>query len=319
MMKAGPGNAPGNTKEIAALRRRILGWYGRNGRSFLWRRTTDPYTILVSEIMLQQTQASRVEEKLPVFLKKYPTLRTLAKSTKGDVVRAWRGMGYNNRAVRLRDLARAVLDRHRGRLPSDPAQLDRLPGIGRYTAHAVACFAFRQNVPVVDVNIHRTLSRIFWRMKDLSERKNPGTVWSLAERILPDDAWSWNQSVMELGSTVCTAAKPACIRCPVRRYCASSHLERIRSRRSGEVRRGKSEPSYGGIPRRLWRGRLVEALRDIGDGRSISLDDLGKAIKPGFRPRELRWLTGLVDRLADDGVVRTLRTSGRLRVALSAE
>src|SRR5712692_353764 len=122
--------------------------------------------------MLQQTQAARVEQKLPVFLMKFPTLRALANSTKGDVVRAWSGMGYNNRAVRLRDLAKAVDELHHGALPADPGPLDQLPGIGRYTAHAIACFAFRRNVPVVDVNIHRLFSRLFWRMKDPSGRKN---------------------------------------------------------------------------------------------------------------------------------------------------
>jgi A/G-specific adenine glycosylase len=311
--------APDNAKSAAAVRRRILQWYRRNGRSFLWRHTTDPYTILLSEIMLQQTQAARVEEKLPAFLKEFPTLRKLAKSTTADVVRAWRGMGYNNRAVRLRDLARAVIERHRGTLPDDPAQLDALPGIGRYTAHAVACFAFRKQVPVVDVNIHRLFSRLFWRMKDPSGKQSPNAIWDLAERILPDDAWTWNQSVMELGSTICTAGKPGCSRCPVREYCPSVHLENARLPRAHALQPRKPEPSYDGIPRRLWRGRMVEALRNAKAGRSMSLQDLGKAIKPDFNPRELVWLTGLVDRLAEDGIVTASRSPGKIRIALSPE
>jgi A/G-specific adenine glycosylase len=311
--------APDSPKNVAGLRRRILQWYRRNGRAFLWRRTDDPYTILVSEIMLQQTQAARVEEKLPAFLKEFPTLKRLARSTKGDVLRAWRGMGYNNRAVRLRDLARSVLEQHQGRLPEEPELLDRLPGIGRYTAHAIACFAFRKRVPVVDVNILRLFSRLFWRMKDHSERKNLDEVWELAGRIVPDDAWSWNQSVMELGSTICTAAKPDCARCPVKEFCASVHLEKERPARAIGSRREKPEPSYKGIPRRLWRGRMVEALRNVREGRSISLDDLGKAIKPDFSAHEADWLTELVNRLAEDGVVRTAGSPGKLRVALSAE
>lgn len=312
---------PASAKSAGPLRRRILPWYRRNGRSFLWRRTTDPYTILVSEIMLQQTQAARVEAKLPPFLREFPTLQALAESTKGDVIRAWRGMGYNNRAVRLRDLARTVVERHRGRLPRDPESLERLPGIGRYTAHAVACFAFRRNVPVVDVNVHRLFSRMFWRMKDPSDRKDRETVWKTAGRILPDDAWSWNQSVIELGATVCTAARPGCIRCPVSRHCSSAHLAHNRSSRAtaGRLHPKKSEPSYSGIPRRLWRGRLVEALRNVSAGRSMSLSELGRAIKPDFNARELRWLTGLVDRLANEGIVRILSTSGSMRVALSTE
>src|SRR5262249_21291479 len=141
--------------KIALLRRRIIRWYRAEGRNFLWRTTSDPYTILLSEIMLQQTQAARVVEKLPAFLEQFPSLQSLAVAGKSDVIRAWRGLGYNNRAIRLRDLARTVAESHAGKLPEDPADLDQLPGIGRYTANAVACFAFRRRVPVVEVNVLR--------------------------------------------------------------------------------------------------------------------------------------------------------------------
>src|SRR5260221_35385 len=267
---------PANGKATALLRRRIIGWYRREGRSFLWRTATDPYTILLSEIMLQQTQAARVEEKLPVFLGKFPSLRSLADSGKPEVIRAWRGLGYNNRAVRLRELAMAVVADHGGRVPDEPSQLEQLPGIGRYTANAVACFAFRRRVPIVEVNVHRVFSRLFWRMKSTSDRKDLNTVWETAKRILPRDAWTWNQSVIELGATVCTASRPGCIRCPVRSYCSSSHLATTRAvrRRPGTIRRNRPEPAYEGVPRRLWRGRGVEALRDEADRRSVDVDVL---------------------------------------------
>jgi A/G-specific adenine glycosylase len=312
---------PSNSKATALLRRRIIGWYRREGRSFLWRTTTDPYTILLSEIMLQQTQAARVEEKLPAFLGKFPSFRSLADSGKPEVIRAWRGLGYNNRAVRLRELAMSVVNDYGGRLPDDPSRLEELPGIGRYTANAVACFAFRRRVPIVEVNVHRVFSRVFWRMKGASDRKDLATVWEKAKSILPRDAWTWNQSVIELGATVCTASRPGCIRCPVRSYCSSSHLaiENAARQRPRTIHRSKPEPAYAGVPRRLWRGRVVEALRGVGDGQSVHVDVLGKRIKPDFGVRDRQWLNGLVDRLADDGIVRTLRNKRGLRVSLSAE
>ena len=128
-----------------SLHRRVLAWYGEHRRELRWRRTTDPYEILVSEVMLQQTQVSRVREKLPQFLRTYPTLRRLARATNAEVIRAWRGMGYNHRALRLRDAARAVLRDHHGKIPADAEALQRLPGVGRYTAHAVLCFADRKS------------------------------------------------------------------------------------------------------------------------------------------------------------------------------
>jgi A/G-specific adenine glycosylase len=193
----------------------------------------------------------------------------------------------------------------------------------------VACFAYRRRVPVVDVNVHRLFSRLFWRMKDRSARKDLDTIWDIAKDVLPENAWAWNQSIIELGATICTAAKPACDRCPVKEYCASSHLAVHLAARSANGRSKRtaakptrvrnSEPLYDGVPRRLWRGRLVQVLRTVQKTRSLSLNDLGKALKPGFHVSEMEWLRGLVDRLASDGVVRTLKRSGDLRVALPVE
>lgn len=310
-----------NLKKVQAIQRRISLWYAKNSRSFIWRETRDPYTILVSEIMLQQTQTSRIQEKLPLFLKQFPTLRALAESPRGDVVRAWQGIGYNNRAVHLHDLARSVLQNYDGQLPRKIEQLEVLPGIGQYTSHAVACFAFRQHVPVVDVNIHRVLSRIFWKMKNFSDRQDQATAWKVAEKVLPEDAYSWNQAVMDLGAVVCTAAKPLCGHCPVKNYCASAHLEHGSMRRvpAPQSRKRKPEPSYDGIPRRLWRGRIVQALRNAERDRPLAVAELAKAIKPDFRASELPWLIRVVDRLAEDGVVYKVGVHKKLRVSLSAE
>ncbi|OLD79846.1 MAG: hypothetical protein AUI33_02305 [Ignavibacteria bacterium 13_1_40CM_2_61_4] len=313
--------ASNNLKKAQSIRRRLSLWYAKNRRSFIWRDTHDPYTILVSEIMLQQTQTSRIQEKLPQFLKQFPTLRALAESPRGKVIRAWQGIGYNNRAVRLHELAQLVLQKYNGRLPRKIEQLETLPGIGPYTSHAVASFAFGEHVPVVDVNIHRVLSRIFWKMKNFSDRRARALVCKMAARVLPEDSYSWNQAVMDLGSTICRAAKPLCGQCPVRDYCASAHLEytsvhRVSARRSRER---KPEPSYNGIPRRLWRGRIVEALRNVERDRPLAVTELGRAIKPDFRTSELPWLIRVVDRLAKDGVLYRVGVNKNLRVSLSPE
>jgi len=298
-------------KKVTALHRKILKWYENNRRPLLWRTTTDPYTILVSEIMLQQTQTSRVQEKLPLFLKKFPTLQKLASATKADVIRAWQGLGYNNRAIRLRELARVVVNDYQERLPSDIEKLQQLPGIGRYTAHAVVCFAFKKKVPVVDVNTQRVFSRIFWKMLDSSQMKGPDEVWHLAEKVLPRDVYPWNQALMDLGAVICTARHPLCTRCPVAELCSSRNWM---IQHTGDLRRSnspkeKSEPTYDGIPQRIWRGRIVEVLRNVNGKGSISMPYLGKAIKQTFTKRELLWLEDLVQMLQKDGIVERIKNN----------
>ncbi len=300
------------------LRRRIPAWYRQHRRNFPWRSTRDPYKVLVSEIMLQQTQAPRVAEKFPGFLRLFPTLNALATAPRGSVIRAWRGMGYNNRAVRLRDLARTVAADHGGTVPSSVADLRRLPGVGPYTAHAVACFAFARRVPVVDTNIRRLFSRLFWTMADENARKAEEDIWALAGKILPRDAYTWNQALMEFGATICTARSPSCGACPVAEHCRSRGVRRGKGRRPEHPRRRKQgEPSYDGLPVRIWRGRIVERLRDL-DGRgAISLPALGRAAKSNFRERDLRWLTELIGDLSRDQLVETFTTQGTLHVRLS--
>jgi A/G-specific adenine glycosylase len=302
------------------VRQRITGWYKKRKRILQWRFTTDPYEILVSEIMLQQTQVSRVKMKLPLFLKRFPDFSTLASAPKSDVVRAWKGMGYNNRAVRLHEIAKIITAQHGGTLPEDIEELKQLPGIGEYTSHAVACFAFRRRVPVVDVNIRRVLSRIFEKMKSPGENLNDKELWLMAKNILPRDAYTWNQALMDFGATVCTARKPLCSDCPVNDLCLSmKYLARPEKMRPGKKSQKNPEPHYAGIPRRFWRGRIVEALRNLNGKQSASLHDLGKRIKEDFHKREIPWLADIVARLNKDGVV-SLRTKGTsVRVMLSHE
>jgi A/G-specific adenine glycosylase len=200
------------TKSTQAFTRKLLRWYGQHARDLPWRRTRDPYRVIVSEFMLQQTQVSRVSEFYPRFLKRFPTVYDLAKAKPKAVREAWDGLGYYARATNLHALARVVSKTMNGKLPDDLQELDELPGVGRYTAGAVACFAYEKPVPAVDTNVKRVLERVF-RTKD---------VWGLAAAIVPKDgkrAWRFNQAIMELGALVCTARKPRCPGCPVRNEC----------------------------------------------------------------------------------------------------
>ena len=192
--------------------RKLLAWYKRNARVLPWRQTRNPYAILVSEFMLQQTQVSRVLDYYPRFLKRFPTMNALARARPKAVREAWEGLGYYARARNLHKLAREVTRRHDGTLPDQPEQLRTLPGVGRYTAGAVACFAYEKPVATVDTNVRRVLERVFGA-KD---------VWTLAGQIVPkhgERAWRFNQALMELGALVCTARKPKCPECPIRNDC----------------------------------------------------------------------------------------------------
>lgn len=198
------------------FRRRLLRWFRAHGRDLPWRRTRDPYAILVSEFMLQQTQVSRVLEYWPRFLEQFPALPALASAPPASVREAWDGLGYYRRAANLQALARTVVS-NGGVLPDDPAQLRRLPGVGRYTAGAVASFAFERRTAAVDTNVARVLRRAFH-----PRRANEATLWATAEALLPRrgrDAWTFNQAIMELGALVCTARVMRCDMCPVRRAC----------------------------------------------------------------------------------------------------
>jgi A/G-specific adenine glycosylase len=268
--------------------------------------------------MLQQTQVSRVQEKLPGFLKKFPTFTALARATTSDVVRAWQGMGYNSRAVRLQNLARTVRDEYAGNLPETIDGLKSLPGIGPYTAHAVSCFAMMKPVPLVDVNIRRVFSRIFWKMQNLSGLRAEREIWVLAKEVLAQNAYVWNQALMDLGATICTSRKPLCAYCPAARQCASRGLGRLRALgRSAPARR--PEPMYDGIPQRIWRGKIVQKLRALDGMQSVSMQRLGKSIRQNFRRSELPWLTSVVDLLRNDGLVAVRHTPRTMYVSLRHE
>ena len=213
---AKPASAPGFT-------RRLLAWFDRHGRDLPWRRTRDPYRVLVSEFMLQQTQVSRVTEYYPRFLERFPTVEHLARAKQSAVMEEWEGLGYYARAANLHALARVVSKDLSGAVPSNPDDLIKLPGVGRYTAGAVATFAYEQPVAAVDTNVARVIRRAFLRERGAgSSTSRAKTIWRLAAAIVPKNgkrAWKFNQAIMELGALVCVARKPKCPECPVRKDC----------------------------------------------------------------------------------------------------
>ncbi len=204
------------------FRRRLLAWFRRHGRDLPWRRTRDPYHIVVSEFMLQQTQVSRVVGYYDRFLQRHPTIESLASASPGAVRESWEGLGYYRRAANLQRLAQAVMQELGGRIPSDPEKLRRLPGVGRYTAGAIASFAFERSTAAVDTNVARVLQRVFHPR--LQGPRASRTLWNTAEQIVPrrgKSAWLFNQALMELGALVCTAREARCGVCPVRQVCKS--------------------------------------------------------------------------------------------------
>lgn len=202
-------------------------WFRANGRDLPWRKTRDPYHILISELMLQQTQVSRVVPKYAEFLATFPTLHDVARARPKRVTEAWAGLGYYARARNLHALARTVTDRGRdasGTLPSDAAALRALPGVGAYTAGAVSSFAYERRAELVDTNVARVLKRVFAPDVDGKSGRGQKRLWSIARDLLPRTGkatWTHNQALMELGALVCTARIAHCARCPVRSVCAT--------------------------------------------------------------------------------------------------
>ena len=215
-----------------AFRRRLLAWYGRNQRPLPWRKTRDPYAILVSEIMLQQTQVARVEDYWTRFLHRYPTVETLASASADAVHESWAGLGYYARARNLHAAAQTVVRDHAGTFPADPDALRRLPGVGRYTANAVASIAFGADVGTVDTNIARVLARAFRIRGARKSAARAKRTWDLVNALVPSGrAGDWNQALMDLGATICTARAPRCPRCPVRTACPTAGTASDRGRR----------------------------------------------------------------------------------------
>jgi len=203
------------------FRQRLLTWYRRHGRDLPWRKTDDPYHILVSEIMLQQTQVDRVLPKYAEWLEKYPSLHALAAAPEGDVTQTWRPLGYNIRPKRLQSIAREAVERYEGKLPADEETLLSFKGIGQYTAGAIRSFAFRERAAILDTNVARVLFRVFIGKGDQKSHAMTKHLWSVSASVLPRDVFDFNQALMDFGAMVCSARNPKCLVCPMSKGCRS--------------------------------------------------------------------------------------------------
>ncbi|HEV2659655.1 MAG TPA: A/G-specific adenine glycosylase [Ktedonobacteraceae bacterium] len=308
---------------IAKVHTSLLAWYAAEQRDLPWRVTSDPYAILVSEIMLQQTQVDRVLPKYHQFLAAFPTLTDLAAAPTADVISAWVPLGYNTRAVRLQSIARQVISDYNGRIPDTIDELLKLKGIGRYTAGAIACFAYRKHVATVDTNIRRVLHRIFLGLEHPEPKANDAQMLELAEQVLPaNEAFNWNQALMDLGATICTSNNPQCTSCPLQQDCqAYVDMRQYSLFPSGSVLRqlrkvAEKKVSYQAQPftssNRYFRGRIVALLRSLPTNERVSLALLGPRIKPDFSENELPWLQQVVSGLVRDGLLDVTEDGVRL-------
>ena len=258
---------------VARLRAAVLGWYDVSGRRLAFRDTKDPYLVLVSETILQQTQVSRGEPAWEAFTRRFPTLGSLAAASPADVLRAWRGLGYNRRALNLHRAARLVVDEQGGRLPRDVAGLERLLGVGPYTARAVAAIAYGLPVGAVDTNVRRVLGRA---LAGDPEALRPAELQAIADRVVPPDRPAdWTHALMDLGSTVCRPRDPACAACPLCDTCpyAAATRRRAATRPNATATGGRkadrtirARPARFSATSRWLRGRIIDRLRESDGG-----------------------------------------------------
>jgi A/G-specific adenine glycosylase len=210
-----------------------MNWYSKNGRELPWRQTRDPYAILVSEFMLQQTQVATVIPYYGEWLRRFPDFASLAHASENDVLRAWQGLGYYARARNLHATARTVVDRYRGRFPQSVEKMQDLPGIGKYTAHAVGSFAFNQPTPIVEANTARVLTRVFDFRKPIDSGAARKTLWRYAAMLVPkSNARGYNSGLIDLGALVCVAHQPKCGTCPVKKFCGAKNPQFLPVRKS---------------------------------------------------------------------------------------
>ncbi len=301
----------------------LLNWYVQHKRDLPWRKTVDPYRILVSEIMLQQTQVSRVIVKYGEFLGLFPTIFDLAKASKADVINAWSGMGYNRRALLLHQFAQEVVKKYDGIVPQDPEQLIELPGIGPYAAGSIAAFAYNKPTPAIDVNVRRIYLR-FFEGKDQGlpmGKKEERELYELVKSTIPDGrSRDLHNALMDFGSLVCTRDAPKCGECPLKSNCTFFPLYSLdkekalfvmeKKREKGMIEQGRH------IPNRIFRGRIVEFVRR-NEGREITVDELGKIVKKDYVSGEEDWLLGLVKKLEREGIISLKKKDDLILLSLA--
>jgi A/G-specific adenine glycosylase len=251
--------------DLVRFRQAVLAWFDSRGRVFPFRGTTDPYLVLVSEVLLQQTQISRGGPAWVRFTATFPTVQALAAASPADVLRAWQGLGYNRRAVNLQRAARIIVDDLAGQVPDSVAGLEALPGVGPYTARAVASIAFKVPVGAVDTNVRRVLGRV---LAGDPAAIRPAELQRAADRIVdPEQPDDWTHALMDIGSTLCRPVRPRCAECPVQTMCRYASGERPAKARAMPAGRGatngtsaNSAPPFSRSSRWL-RGRILDQLR----------------------------------------------------------
>lgn len=292
---------------MTRIQRQLLRWYGRHGRAALpWRVARSPYRTVVSEFMLAQTQVDRVVPRFESFVERFADFRSLAGATPAEVLREWKGLGYNSRAVRLQRVAAAVVERYGGALPSEGNQLRALPGIGPYTASAIRAFAFDIDDAPIDTNVRRIVNRLFFGL-EYPRAAAPGELDRRARELVPGGrAHDWNSALMDLGATICTARAPKCLLCPLRGDCSAAPIDAVRLNRA-RASAAKRRSPQNSIPfrrtTRYARGRIVDRLRDLPPGERISLIDLHHAIGPAICGRSVEEVREFVGALERDGLV----------------
>jgi A/G-specific adenine glycosylase len=307
----------GLAEPVRSIRRSLLIWYARRGRAKLpWRVRRNPYYTLVSEFMLQQTQVDRVVPRFEAFVERFPNFAALAAASPADVLRAWKGLGYNSRAVRLKAVADAVVARYDGAMPSETDALRALPGVGPYTAAAIRAFAFDLDDAPVDTNVRRIVHRLFFGIEypaQVPARELAAHARSLARL---GKAHDWNSALMDLGAAICTARAPQCPICPLRRTCSAAPIDPAGLERRRRMARALPEPRKPSVPfektNRYARGRIVDRLRELPPGARISLLDLHRALSPLLPGRSENDVRAFVSGLERDGLV----SSDGERVAL---
>jgi len=278
----------------------VLGWYAANARALTFRRTSDPWSVLVSEVIAQQTQASRAAEAWTRFIALFPTPEALAAASPATVIRAWRGLGYNRRAIALRAAAIAIVDEHGGRVPDSFAPLVRLPGIGPYTARAVLAIAFNQPVAALDTNIRRVVGRAFLG----DSVPAPRAFQALADGFVPDgDAAAWTHALMDVGAAFCRKRDPRCDACPLAAHCR--YLAAGRPTSALPRRRAPTKPFRS--TRRWLRGRILDRLRDAPDVTWVDFDGpMGE--------HDAARVADEVEGLAHEGMLERDAATGRARL-----
>lgn len=281
----------------------LLAWYRQFGRDLPWRHTRRAYPILVSEIMLQQTQVSRGLIFYPRFLKRFPSWEALAKAKNADVIEAWAGLGYNRRALMLRDIAKQVVER--GHTPKNAAEWQTLKGIGPYTSAALACFSLNERILPVDTNIRRVLGRVLLG-SPFPQPEQDVTIQKKSDRIFPKtDFQDIPQAIFDLATTVCTKS-PNCAQCPLKNDCpcASGFLAGTYKIPKQMVKKAnETKHCNKPYPDRIYRGRILKYVRENG---SVKINTaLGKAVDPNFIAKEdLAWLKNMIERLVKDGLLK---------------